>query len=89
MKKLIKKNNLKILQALNENNLGSIPRMFLSCLAIVFFFYSLPIIINFTNTNLLNSDEFQNNSKAVLAYTLNKKKMELTIKIKLLMRKTY
>ncbi len=73
MKKLIKKNNLKILQALNENNLGSIPRMFLSCLAIVFFFYSLPIIINFTNTNLLNSDEFQNNSKAVLAYTLNKK----------------
>ncbi len=74
MKKFIKRSNIKILKVIVENDLGSIPRIFLSSLGIILFFYSLPFIINFTNNNLLNSDEFQNNSKAVLAYTLNKKK---------------
>ena len=75
MKKFIKRSNIKILKIIVENDLGSIPRIFVSSLGIILFFYSLPFIINFTNNNLLNSDEFQNNSKAVLAYTLNKKKM--------------
>ena len=74
MKKFIKRSNIKILKIIVENDLGSIPRIFVSSLGIILFFYSLPFIINFTNNNLLNSDEFQNNSKAVLAYTLNKKK---------------
>ncbi len=39
----------------------------------IFSFYSLPILISFTNNKILNSGEFQNNSKAVLAYTLNQK----------------
>ena len=51
----------------DKRKLGSIPRIFLSSLLIIFFFYSMPLFIDFTkNRNL----EFQNNSKAVLAYTL-------------------
>ena len=52
----------------DQRSLGSIPRIFLSSLLIVFFFYSVPLFINF---NKNNNAEFQNNSKAVLAYTLN------------------
>ncbi len=52
----------------DQRNLGSLPRIFLSSLLVLFFFYSMPLIINFTkNKNL----EFQNNSKKILAYTLN------------------
>ena len=52
---------------IKDNNLQSLPRMFLSCLIVISFFYSLPIIVNFTN----NSAGIENNSKAILAYTLN------------------
>ena len=58
----------KILKFFDQKSLGSLPRIFLSSLLVMFFFYSIPAFINFTkNKNL----EFQNNSKAVLAYTLN------------------
>ena len=40
----------------------------------LYFFYSLPLVIDFTNNQILNSQEFRNNSKVVLAYTLDKKK---------------
>ena len=40
-------NNNKIY--LDENNLGSIARVILSSFIVVFIFYSMPIIINFTN----------------------------------------
>ena len=33
----------------------------------------MPLIINFTDKKILNTDEFRNNSKTVLAYTLDKK----------------
>ena len=39
----------------------------------IFFFYFTPIIINFADNKILNKKEFQNNSKAILAYTLNQK----------------
>ena len=39
----------------------------------IFVFYSLPLMINFTNDKLLNTKEFRNNSKTILAYTLDKK----------------
>ena len=52
----------------DQRDLGSLPRIFLSSLLVLFFFYSMPLIIDFTkNKNL----EFQNNSKKILAYTLN------------------
>ena len=67
-----RKKNLRIIRLLDENNLGSIFRTFLSSLVIILFFYSLPLLINFANNNILITSEFQNNSKAILAYTLNK-----------------
>ncbi len=52
----------------DQRDLGSLPRIFLSSLLVLFFFYSMPLIINFTkNKNL----EYKNNSKKILAYTLN------------------
>ena len=73
MKRFIKKNNLKVFKVISDNNLGSIFRIFLSSLILIFFFYSLPIIINFTNSKILLTNDYENNSKKVLAYTLNEK----------------
>ena len=70
MKKFIRKKNFKILKTIDDNNLGSIVRVILSSFIVVLFFYAIPIVINFTNNKILNTNEFQNNSKAVLAYTL-------------------
>ncbi len=72
MKKFFKKRS-KVLETIDNNNLGSIARIILSSVVIVFVFYSLPLVINFTNNNILNTKEFRNNSKTVLAYTLDKK----------------
>ena len=72
MKKIIKYRKIKVLKTLDDNNLGSIARTLLSSLVVIFVFYSLPLIISFTNDRILNSKEFRNNSKTVLAYTLDK-----------------
>ena len=74
MKKFLKKKNIKVLKTLDEYNLGSIARTFLSSFVLIFIFYSLPLIINFTNNTILNTQETTNNSKIILAYTLEKKK---------------
>ena len=63
-----RKSNLKVLKFFDQRNLGSIPRIFISSLALIFFFYSMPIFINYA---FKDNNEFQNNSKAILAYTLN------------------
>ena len=68
MKKKLGISKTKILGFFDKRSLGSIPRVFLSSLLIIFFFYSMPLFINFKNNKNL---EFQNNSKAVLAYTLS------------------
>ena len=68
MKKRILSRNLNFLKFFDQRNLGSIPRIFLSSLMILFFFYSMPIMINFAKKQNI---EYQNNSKAILAYTLN------------------
>ncbi len=72
MKRIFKKNKIKAFRIIKENELGTIPRMLLSSLVVVSFFYSLPLLINFTNKQIESSAGFQNNSKAILAYTLNK-----------------
>ena len=69
----MKKRNIKVLKTLDENNLGSLARILLSSFIIIFIFYSLPLMINFTNNKILNTKEFKNNSKVILAYTLDKK----------------
>ena len=71
MKKKNYKQKTKLLRFFDEKKLGSLPRIFISSFIVISFFYSMPILINFYKKDSL---EFQNNSKAVLAYTLNKKK---------------
>ena len=65
-----KKTNIKFLKLLDQNDLGTFPRIFLSSVLLIIFFYSAPVIISAFKNNSL---EFKNNSKAVLAYTLNNK----------------
>ncbi len=72
MKKIIKSKKIKVLKTLDDNNLGSLARTLLSSVALIGAFYALPLIANFTNDKILNSKEFRNNSKTVLAYTLDK-----------------
>ena len=69
----MKYKKIKVLKTIDENNLGSIVRIFLSSFVLIFIFYSLPLVINFANDNILNTKEFRNNSKTILAYTLDKK----------------
>ena len=52
--------------------INSISRIFLSSFVLVSFFYIAPILINFADKNF-NTKEYTNNSKKILAYTLNKK----------------
>ena len=73
MKKIFKKNRIKPFKVFDENNLNSLPRIILSSVIVILFFYSLPIVINFTSNKIESSAGIQNNSKAILAYTLNKK----------------
>jgi len=70
MKRRAFNNKIKFLNFFDKNEFGSIPRILISSLILIFFFYSMPIFISFVNKDNL---EFQNNSKAVLAYTLNSK----------------
>lgn len=45
------------------NNLGAIPRTFLSSLIIISIFFTLPIVIEFTKERSVLSKNFENNSK--------------------------
>ena len=54
-----------------SNNVNSISRIFLSSFVLISFFYIIPLFISFTENNF-NTKEFKNNSKKILAYTLNK-----------------
>ncbi len=73
MKKIFKNRKNKVLETIDNNNLGSLARTLLGSIVVIFVFYSLPLIINFTNNKILTTKEFRNNSKKVLAYTLDKK----------------
>ena len=65
----LKKKNKDISQT---KTINSISRVFLSSFLLVSLFYIAPILINFTDKNF-NTKEYTNNSKKILAYTLNKK----------------
>ena len=69
----MRRKNLKMFKFFDDRRIGAIPRIFLTSIFVVFSFYHIPSIINFANKQLLKDKEFQNNSKAILAYTLNKK----------------
>jgi len=61
---------IKVLKFFDQREIGSLPRIFLCSIAVMLFFYSMPMLINFAGKE---GNEFQNNSKKVLAYTLNNK----------------
>ncbi len=55
-----------------NKSFNAISRIFLSSFIIVSLFYIIPIFVNFADKNF-NNKEFTNNSKKILAYTLNSK----------------
>ena len=67
-------NNFNLIQ---EKILNSLTKIFISSFLVISFFYVTPMFINFSNKNF-NDKEFTNNSKKILAYTLNsnEKKMD-------------
>ncbi len=69
--------NLKVFRFFDQRKIGSIPRILLSSLIVILFFYLTPIFIDYRNDNFFNTKEFKNDSKAVLAYTLNQKNSNL------------
>ena len=65
----IKKNNTNF-NLIEQKSLNVLSRIFLSSFVVISFFYITPLFINFAEKNF-NTKEFTNNSKKVLAYTLN------------------
>ena len=70
-----KKSFFKKIKIFKRIKLGTLHKVLISSLITLMFFYSMPILINFKNEKFL---EHQNNSKAILAYTLNQKKLDNT-----------
>ena len=70
--KMLKKNqyktNFRLIRFLNQKDLGTFPKILISSFLIISFFYSMPVMVNYSKNK---SNEFKNNSKQVLAYTLN------------------
>ena len=66
--KLIK---IKNLNSFKKKKFYNFSRIVLSSFLTISFFYIMPVFINFTKKNL-NNEEFANNSKKILVYTLNK-----------------
>ena len=59
---------------LKNKSLNIVSRFFLSSFIVILFFYTTPILINFTDKNF-NNKEFTNSSKNILSNTLNKDKL--------------
>ena len=68
MNKKIFNNKFKFLKFFDQKNLGSIPRTLLSSFVVILFFYSMPLVIDYSE---IRNSEFQNKSRDVLVYTLN------------------
>ena len=66
----MKLKKIKNLDFFKEKSLNNLLRIVLSSFLIISFFYTAPIFLNFAEKNL-NNKEFTNNSKKILAYTLN------------------
>ena len=65
--------NLKKIKRLNffkEQSINNLLRIVLSSFLMISFFYITPILLMFSEKNF-NNKEFTNNSKKILAYTLN------------------
>ena len=51
---MIKNNSskIKVFKFFDKKNLGSLPRIFISSVLVIFFFYSAPILVNFANKDI-------------------------------------
>ena len=78
------RSNLKFIKFFDKRNLGSLPRIFLSSFIVVLFFYLMPVVANLIDKE---NFEFQNNSKAILAYTLENKGQSIENEDKILNEK--
>ncbi len=58
----------KVLRYFDQKQIGSLPRIFITSIVVIFFFYSMPLVLEFVNNK---NNAFTNNSKSVLVYTLN------------------
>ena len=75
---------MKLLKYFDKKEIGSIPRVLISSLILMLFFYSAPLVVELITRE---NQEFQNNSKAVLAYTLNSKNSNIIEKNEVLNEK--
>ena len=66
----MKLKKIRDLNFFKEKSLNNLLRIVLSSFLVILFFYTTPIFLNFAEKNL-NNKEFTNNSKKILAYTLN------------------
>ena len=66
----MKLKKIKNLNFFKEKSLNNLLRTVLSSFLMISFFYITPIFLNFAEKNM-NNKEFTNNSKKILAYTLN------------------
>ena len=80
LKKLSLQNQRKI-KYLEGNNILVISRTFLSCLVIIFTFFTAPIILDFTKDRKLLTKEFENNSKKDFKNKLENKNSKSLSKI--------
>ena len=72
---LIKKKNIKL------QNLGALPRTFISSLVIISIFFVLPIIVNFVDEKTVLSKNFENNSKNSFKKKLDNPESNLDVKL--------
>ena len=67
-----KRRTTEVLNFFGSKISGTIGRSFISCIAVICFFYIAPIVINFANQEIFSS-EFQNDSRKIMVYKLNGK----------------
>ena len=86
IKKILKKRNFSIIKKkskvfLKNSSLDSLSKTFLSSLMIIFIFFSLPIILEYKNKNVLFSQDFENNSKNNFDKKLDNKNLNFFSKV--------
>jgi len=74
-------NLIKKQKKIELQNLGALPRTFISSLVIISIFFVLPIIVNFVDEKTVLSKNFENNSKNNFKKKLNNLESNLDIKL--------
>ena len=80
----MRKEGYKFFKFFIQKEISPITRTVVSSLIIVLFFYTVPVLVNIAK---IENMEFQNNSKKILAYTLNNKDNPLNDDTKILNEK--